>query len=127
MNWNIFKRIAELEARVSSLTLRSLEYAVAIADLQEEQAGDEKIFKATVDVMSAEIAKKSTLAQDEKKQRILESKRRYYERNKERLLKQRKEKYREERRKEKGREYARQYYAKKKAAMLNNTQFTLSA
>jgi len=121
MNWNIFKRIAELEARVSSLTLRSLEYAVAIADLQEEQAEDEKIFKATVDAMSAEIAKKATLAQDEKRQRVLESKRRYYERNKEKLLKQRKEKYREERRKEKGREYARQYYAKKKADMLNQS------
>jgi len=115
MNWNIFKRIAELEARVAALSLQIIQHGLDIEDLQDEQAEDDQIYQATVDVMSAEIAKKSTLTEAQKKERILESKRNYYQRNKDKLAEQRRKKYQDERRKLKAREYAKRYYAKKKA------------
>ncbi len=116
MNWNIFKRIAELETRVAALSLQVIQHGLAIDDLQNEQDEDDKIYQATVDVMSAEIAKKDNLTEAEKKERILESKRNYYERNREELAAKRRKKYRDEQRKLKAREYAKKYYAKKKAA-----------
>ena len=119
MNWNIFKRIAELEATVAKLSIKLMGHGVALEVLQRESAEDDKIYQATVSVLGAEIAKKSKLTEEERKERARASKRRYYDRNKEVLLLRSKEKYYANKRKEKAREYAKQYYEKKKTDMLN--------
>ena len=120
MNWNIFKRIAELETRVATLTMLLIGHNAAIEILPREEVKPE----------TPAVSKKrgrTPLPEEERKRRQLESKRKYYAHNKERLLAQRKAKYREDSRKAKERAYAKKYYDKKKADMLNNTQFTLSA
>ena len=120
MNWNIFKRIAELETRVATLTMLLIGHNAAMEILPREEVKPE----------TPAVSKKRgrpRLAEAEKKRRQSESKRKYYAHNKERLLAQRKAKYQEDRRKAKERAYAKQYYAKKRADMLNQNKFTLSA
>jgi len=113
MKWNIFKRIAELEATINKL------------QLQINMHSDLHFARQTVpDFRAAPVkaeGKPIPLSKDElKRERILQTKRNYYQRNREKILAQRKKKQKQEDRKIKAREYAKKYYAHKK--LIKNAQ-----
>lgn len=99
MNWNIFKRIAELESHVEALSMQLIQHGGAIADLQHGIQQPEAS-QPTVKIITAS------------KQELKKAKQReYYWRNRDKLLANRdNEAY-----KQKQREYSARHKEKKLA------------
>jgi hypothetical protein len=121
MNWNIFKRIAELETRVAALSLQVIQNGLAIDDLEnKDNAVTVEQFPIIIDygraVVKGEGQPIPMTESELKRERLAQSKREYYQRNREQILAKQRAKKRDEERKRKSREYAKKYYAKKKAA-----------
>jgi hypothetical protein len=93
MKWNIFKRVNALEALVAT-------QQQAIAALSN---------KHFLSALPEEL---------EKIERRKQSKREYYQRNKDRLMAQRRSKKDYEKQREKRNAYAKEYYRKKKASLI---------
>jgi len=119
MNWNIFKRIAELETRVTALSLQAIQHKLAIEDLENTNTVTVEQLPIITDYGRAVVRMegqpiKMTEA-ELKRERLAQSKRAYYQRNRDKILEKQRAKKKDEERKRKSREYARKYYAKKKA------------
>jgi hypothetical protein len=99
MKWNIFKRLAELEANVRVLLIAHAEF-VRWKSLR----------KTILDKRVVEYAK-----EEDFRQIILQQKREYYQRNKEQILQKQRDKRKEQKQKEKTRQYNQKYYMKRRA------------
>jgi len=123
MNWNIFKRIEELEATVNKLRLQLVEHTFKIDDLEnKDNAVTVEQFPIITDlgraVVKAEGQPIPMFESELKRERLAQRKREYYQRNREQILAKQRAKKRDEERKRKSREYAKKYYAKKKAEQM---------
>ncbi len=121
MSWNIFKRIAELEATVGKLRLQVAMHTAAIDDLESNpNTVSVEQFPIITDfsraVVKAEGAPVPMTEAEQKRERQAQSKRDYYLRNRDKILAKQRSKKRDEERKRKRSECAKQYYAKKRAA-----------
>ena len=100
MKWNIFKRLAELEANVRVLLIAHAEF-VRWKSLR----------KTILDKRVVEYAK-----EEDSRQIILQQKKReYYQRNKEQILQKQRDRRKEQKQKEKIRQYNQKYYMKRRA------------
>jgi hypothetical protein len=99
MKWNIFKRLAELEANVRVLLIAHAEF-VRWKSLR----------KTILDKRVVEYAK-----EEDSRQIILQQKREYYQRNKEQILQKQRDRRKEQKQKEKIRQYNQKYYMKRRA------------
>ena len=134
MSWNIFKRIAELEATVSRLDtahyrlanqsarrIDELEQAIVMLSKSIDNSNGVSVeqFPIITDfsraVVRMEGAPVPMTEEERKRERLAQSKRDYYLRNRDKILARQQAKKRDEERKRKMREYAKKYYAKKKA------------
>jgi len=122
MNWNIFKRIEELEATVNKLRLQLVEHTFKIDDLENNSNNVTVEQFPIIDygraIVKGEGQPIPMSESDLKRELLAQRKRDYYQRNREQILAKQRAKKRDEERKRKSREYAKKYYAKKKAEQM---------